>query len=472
MSTVPNQAIAALVRTQQRVSRGLWRWCSSREALLVFLLVLASALALSRALPQIPAHIRSDPSTYQEWLSLAQVQFRGWTSFLEAIGAFHVRDTAWFHLLLGYLSLVLLISGADRAGKLLQTRAVVQPEAFYEQPDGMALPSALPAGHTAAQLEQTLADLGLGVHRHETASSIYLRGSRKAWASLDSIVIYLGALLVILSLAIDSRWGWQQDDIHLLPSLPVLVGHQASHRIELVDAHALPAAAYIDVGSGQQIALEQGKVIYRRGYDYLLTQNGGFLLQVAARSRDGKTCSLSEYTVRPENKTRLSFAFDPATARDEPDRLFIVPEKKLVVRLEWMGQELVSEAPPRFRQWVFEQGGQNLLGEAEIEIAGSTATSQINGTTYTWTLTRYAVIDAAYQPGLPLFGIGAVLVLTGLFGQMIPRQQVWGLVTPAGPLAIRLYEQSDGLDRRWQKQSNQAWENLRATLNTTLEKAS
>ena len=106
--------------------------------------------------------------------------------------------------------------------------------------------------------------------------------------------------------------------------------------------------------------------------------------------------------------------------------------------------------------------------EAEIEIADSTASSQISGTTYTWTLTQYAVIDATYQPGRPLFGLGAVLVLAGLLGQMIPRHQVWGIVTPAEPLSVRLYVQSAGLDRRWQERRTRAWENL----HTTLEKAS
>ena len=433
----------------------------------MFLLVLASALALSRILPQIPAHIRSDPGTYQEWLSLAQVQFRGWTSFLEAIGAFHVRDTAWFNLLLACLAFVLLVSGADQTSRLLRIRTIEQPEAFYEQPEGITLASTLSTGQTADHVERVLADLGLGVRRHETESGVFLHGSRRTWASLDSTVIYLGALLVILSLAIDSRWGWQQTDIHLLPSLPVLVGYQDNHQIELVDGHALPDTAYIQVGPGQRIALEQGKTVYRRGHDYVLTQKGGFLLQVTASGADDKTLTLSEYTVRPENKTRLSFAFDPSTAQDEPDRLFIVPDEKLVVRIEWLGQELAAEAPARFRQWVFEQGGQNLIGEAEIEIADSTASSQISGTTYTWTLTQYAVIDATYQPGRPLFGLGAVLVLAGLLGQMIPRQQVWGLVTPAGPLSIRLYEQSDGLDRHWQKQSHQAWEDLYTTLEKT-----
>lgn len=468
MNTVPNHAIAALARTQQRVSRELWRWCSSRGALLVFLLVLAAALALSHILPQIPAHIRSDPSTYQEWLSPVRAQFRGWTSFLEAIGAFHVRGTAWFHLLLACLTLVLLVSGAEQVNRLLHVRTMEQPEGFYEQLEGSALSSMLPAEQTADCLEQALVDLGLRVHRHEIESRIYLHGSRRTWASLDSIAVYMGALLVILSLAIDSRWGWQQTDIHLLPSLPVLVGYQDSHQIELVDAHALPTTAYIDVGSGQRIPLEQDRATYHRRYDYVLTQKGGFLLQVTARGADDKTLALSEYTVRPENKTRLSFAFDPSTVRDEPDRLFIVPDKKLVVRIEWIGQELTSEAPRRFRQWVFEQGGQDLIGETQVEIADSTASSQIDGTIYTWTLTQYAVIDAAYQPGRPLFGIGAALVLVGLLGQMIPRHQVWGIVTPAEPLSIRLYVQSAGLDRRWQERRTRAWE----TLHTTLEKAS
>ena len=56
-----------------RFDRWVWQRFSSRGALLLFLILVALALAARTLLPQIPGHLRADPIGYQEKLATLQV---------------------------------------------------------------------------------------------------------------------------------------------------------------------------------------------------------------------------------------------------------------------------------------------------------------------------------------------------------------------------------------------------------------
>ena len=157
MSTVPNQGTAALRQTYRRASRGFWQRCSSRGASLVLLLLLALALALSYAFPQAPAHTRSDPTTYEEWLSVTRAQYRGWTPFLEAIGAFNILDTAWFRVLLALLVFVSLVSLSEQLSRFLHPIQVRQPAEFYAVPGAVVLVSTLSLAKAVACVQRAIA---------------------------------------------------------------------------------------------------------------------------------------------------------------------------------------------------------------------------------------------------------------------------------------------------------------------------
>jgi hypothetical protein len=426
MSTVPDRETAARQSTRQRISRGLWRWCSSRGALLVLLLLLAATLALSYIYPQVSAYVRSDPMTYEEWLSTVQVHYRRWTPILRALGLFHVRDTLWFRALLALLLLVLLVSLADCADRLLAEQRVGHAESFYER-DGIELSSDLPAGETAERIKGAWMGLGVTVRDRNEPGITYLCAQQRVWASTDTALTYLGALLLVVALAVNARWGWRQLGVQMYPNRPVYLGPQASHRIELIDASAGLGNAAIEIDGRGPLPISDGRGSGSMAYSYELADGGGPLVSVTAWGGNGDSLAVSEYALRPEEQSTLLLAFS-AAPEDQTARLFILPEEKVVVRLEWLNPEETGTASPRFRQWVFEQGGQTLVGTSEIGASGRSATTEIGGVTYQWVVSSHAVLDVAYQPGRWILGTSAVLALSGLAMQLVPRRQAWAMV--------------------------------------------
>ena len=448
MSTVPDRETAARQSTGQRISRGLWRWCSSRGALLVPLLLLAAAVALSYTFPQASAHVRSDPITYEEWLSVVQVRYRRWTPLLRTMGMFHVRDTPWFRALLALLTLVLLVSIADRAGGLVEEWRVRHREAFFERGEDVRLSSDLPADEVAGRIRQALVDLKMDVREVREPGETHLRAQQGGWSSVDTLLSLLGALLMVAALAINTRWGWSQLGVQVLPSRPVQVGPQGAHRLELVQTPADSRGAQIQVDGNEPLFVDRERGASSTAFRYELTDQGGPLVGVFAWDSRGEPLALSEYTLRPERQSELQLAFS-AASEEQTVRLFILPEAKTVVRLEWRNDQDMDAEPPRFRQWAFEQGGRQLVGTAEFTASDGTATTQVGGVTYQWDISSYAVLDLAYQPGRWLLGVGALSALLGVVVQFVPRQQAWAMVQSTGEgTAICFREQSTPGDSR------------------------
>lgn len=459
---MPNKGATALRQTQTRISRGLWQWCSSRGALLALLLLLALALALSGAFPQTPARIRADPTMHNEWLSTVQVRYRDWTPALEALGAFSIRDALWFRVLLALLAFVLLISLAERIRSLVDMGPVGKPDGFYDGPDAVALPSAGSVEGTLDRTRVALQRLGLRMREERVGETEHIHAYRRRWATAHPVVTQVGALLIVLALAVDGRWGWTQPDVYLLPDRPVLLGPEQSHSVELLDARAPLSEAMIQA-DGRQVPLRTGGIARHQGYEYTLDDKTGWLMRVTAQRSSGEDLLLSEYAVRPDAGQVLEFAV-PAAAPEQTDALFIVPDEKLVVRLESLPRS-DRVASPRFRQWVFEQDGQSLIGEAEVETSDGAFSVTVGDVVYTWEMSPYIVIDVARQPGRWAFVAGIALVVLGLLGQLVPRQQVWSAVSPKGDAStVRIQEETQGPARWWRKRRDQAWDTLRLAL--------
>jgi hypothetical protein len=441
MSTVPDRETAARQSTRQRISRGLWRWCSSRGALLALLLLLAATLALSYMYPQVSAYVRSDPMTYEEWLSTVQVHYRRWTPVLRTLGLFHVRDTLWFRALLALLTFVLLVSLADRVDHLVEEQHVRHTESFYEH-DSIELSSDLTASEAADKIREAWMGLGVTVRDGIEPGTAHLCARRRAWASADTVLTYLGALLLVAALAVNARWGWRQLGVQVYPNRPVYLGPQASHRLNLVRASTDSRSAAIEIDGRGPFPISSDRGNGSMAYTYELTDGGGPLLSVTAQGSSGNSLAVSEYALRPEKQSTLQLAFSAASPEDQTARLFILPDEKLVVRLEWLNPEETGTEPPRFRQWVFEQGGQTLVGTSEIAVSGGSATTEIGGVTYQWEVSAHAVLDVAYQPGRWILSAGALLALLGLVIQFVPRQQAWAMVQGDGDgTAVRCRDQ-------------------------------
>lgn len=447
MSTVPDREAATRQSTGQRISRGLWRWGSSQGALLVPLLLLAAMLALSYTFPQASAYIRSDPITYEEWLSNVQIRYRRWTPLLRTVGVFHVRDTPWFRVLLALLMLVLLVSVGDRVGKLVEECQVRHPQSFYDH-GGTRLTTGLAADEAVDRVRQALSAMGMSVSQAKGASTTHLRAQRRALARIDVLLSLLGALCMVAALGANSRWGWTQPGIQVLPNQTVQVGPQGDHRLELVQEAEDSQGVWIETDASQRLYVDRDRGATSGAFRYELTDQGGPLVSVSASNRDGEPLALSEYMLRPEPHAELPLVFS-AASEEQAVRLFLLPEAKTVVRLEWQDDQDVGAGPSRFQQWAFEQGAQQLVGTAEIAATEGIATTQIGEVTYHWAFSSYAVLDLAYQPGRWLLGIGAVFALSGVVAQFVPRQQAWAMLQSTGEgTLIALREQSARMNPR------------------------
>jgi hypothetical protein len=412
-------------------------------------------------LPQTPAHIRSDPVVYQEWLASAQIQFKNWTPFLEAIGIFDIYNTIWFRVLLAVLSLCVLVSLANQIYALFFSSWIEQPEAFCNAANAVVLTTKTTSLDEALQKVRQALEAFLGPVEQKTQGwGTHFYGSRAKWASAASSAAYIGLLSIALGLAIDGRWGWAQANVQLLPAQVVGLGPNASHQLELVETPP-GTTVNVQVEGRQQISLQQNGSQYHHGFRYHLISDDNPVVRIQAQRSDGTRLALSEYSVRPNPVQALEFTFSPALPARETDHLFIVPEAKVVGRLQWIPQPQPTDTNQHFHLWIFADG-QTPIGEHEIAAGEGANTVTIGDLSFTLDISRYAVIDVAYQPGLWLLRIGSGLLVIGLLTSAIPRQQVWSIVSAQKDVVtIRIQESNQGLTQNIQKRHDKALSRLR-----------
>jgi hypothetical protein len=465
------QRNASAVKSPWQVDRWIWSRCSAKSTLLLFLIPIALALAASHVLPQIPAHLRSDPIGYQERLSAIQVQFRNWTPFLEAIGAFYIEDTLWFRFLLAVLAFMLLIAFGSEVSDLLALQPIGQPDEFYRSAGAISMSGSLSRDQAVEAVEQTLKTYARHLRRETHKDRVYLYGGRAGWTRAGMAVVYLGLLFLVGGLAANGQWGWQQPDVQVPPNELILTGPEGNHPVRLVDVKTDPIETLeIEVDGSQRLSLKWDAFGRRGGFRYQWASKGGPFVQVRAQRTNGRGLVLYNYEPGPTPEETLRFAFSPQAPQQEADRLFIVSEDKVVGRLAWLNKDGGNGDRPRFYLWTFGEDGRTPLGEQEFaqpehEASGNMLTAQIGDVTYTLEVTRYVVLDVAYQPGWWALGIGVILLVAGLSIVLIPRRQTWALVVHQGNGAeVRLRDQGWALVRRHREQEDQMFAQWRAQL--------
>jgi hypothetical protein len=463
MSTLNNtQTSEATWATRWHIGQRVWQWCSTKTALLLFLLPVAMALIASYLLPQAPSHIYTDSFRYQEWLSERQVEFKNWTPLLTTIGAFHIRETLWFPVLLALLGFVLLVSLGEQIRLLFLVETEPKPPTFYDSTDAVSLTSNLSREQTIPLVQRLLRQHT--VHREEQGTT-YLYGGRHTWARAGAAVIYLGLLLLVGGLAIQARSGWRQQEIRVLPYENVGLGPNGALQVRLIDVQpvaqddAEPSAptATLQIAGETILPIQLGVPARHRGYRYLWVSKGGPSVQLSAYRVSDPTRSLTlyDYAIRPSQSDSLQFSF--ASGQD-PDRQFILSEDQVVGWLRWQDTETPEDVNgPRFQLWLFGEDGQE-LGVETFQPKGDAATlhAVIGDVDYRLEVARYIVLDIAHQPGQWLLWLGGALLALGALGLLVPRKRIWTRIAAENDrLLVQVREQTKGVLRlRGNKRSN------------------
>ena len=471
MMAMPDTGADTRARPSGRLGRWLWERCTANGVLLGFLALAAAAIALSYVLPQVPAHIRADSISYREWLSAAQVRFKDWTPFLEAWGAFYILETSWFRVLLALTAFVLLVSTGNEARALFGALLAGRPGGYFAGSRTTAMASTLPPQQVVSTVRQAMGGLFHRIREETRGERLYLLGRYGNWPAAEPLVIRLGLLLVISSLALNGRWGWQQPAVQLLPGEPVSVGPRSSHRIVLLDAPAPAAEARLQVGSGRQILLRQGGAFYQGGYRYQWAGDGGPVVEVAATDEDGQALTLYDYAVRPlpAESLRLAFRVPSSPSQEESDHLFIVSEEQMVARLKWLQPDHPeAQGAAQFHLWVFREDGRTLLGDCSLTAASDTVVAVVAGVRFALRFSRYIVLDIAYQPGTWVLRVGGALAALGLAGSLIPGRSMRSMIdSRPGGASVSVEERVVGLSWGYRRRRDELLAELQRQLGRT-----
>jgi hypothetical protein len=444
----------ALARPRWRVDRWLWERCSATGTFLTFLGLVALALSLSYVLPQAPEHIRMDPIGYQEWLSTVRIEFRNWAVPLEAMGLFQIYETAWFRILLALWIFVLLVTIGKHVGEWIRRRGVRQDDTFFGGPETSVLLSRSPPDQVIGAVRAAMSALFPKVQEQADEGKTYEYGARSAWLSAGVDVLYVGLLLMTLGLAIDGRWGWQQAGVELAPGQSTLIGPDNEGELSLSEPAGNTSGFNISTGTGKSFVLRQDQPVRQDGYRYQLVSQDLPLVGVKAQRADGQMLVLYDYVVQPQPAELLKFPFSSSSSGDETDRLFIVADERVVGRLQWI-PDLPGEAQAGFHLWVFREDGQTLVGEQEIAADHTPLTAQIGNMLFTFEISHLVLIDVKYRPGFWSWWIGCALASIGLLGVLMPRLQMWSVVSeqPNGTI-VKIYENTQGLAYAYRRQRN------------------
>ena len=276
----------------------------------------------------------------------------------------------------------------------------------------------------------------MGHVRYETQTRTPIGMANAPPGCTGAAVVYLGLLFLVAGLAANGRWGWQQTNVRVPPNEPAAFGPQGNHSIQLVSVKTDPIETLdIEIDGSRALGIRWGAPGRRGSYRYEWVSRGGPFVQVYAQGPDGEKLTLYNYESRPSPVKTLQFAFSPQAPQQEADRLFIVADTKVVGRLVWLNKNAANNEPPRFYLWTFGEDRRTPLADQEFALsepgpAGHRLTAQIGDVTYVLDVTRYVVLDVAYQPGLWAMWIGSILCAGGVAASLISRKQTWAITRP------------------------------------------
>ena len=364
----------------------IWRFATSDSVLVILLLAIAANVALMAWIPQRP----SSDIDYARWLSQVQARFGEATSIMRTLGLFNVTRSVAFRALTALLSGCLVLRLVERVDRLRRGSEVAEPGDTWRE-------------ISAGSLGRLLDDLKARRYRAVNESSFY-QIDRWPWADVSLLMVYGGALFLLGGLLFSHLWGWQVEGLIL-------------QRGEL---STLPGGAWVALEEGTSKVRNSSGVV-----TFVETRGPG--VHVRATDDDGEVLQL-QVAAEAELSPDLLLALTE-------DKYFAIPEANLIARL--IPQ---SEAPyTRMEVQVYRSPPGEMVAEMVTEDGGD-ADLSVEGAAVELTPAPYARIVVSRNPGRWPSGIGLVLLMGGLMGNLVwPARRFWlrereELVEAAGPL--------------------------------------
>ena len=374
--------------------RILWQFLTSDGVLVVLLLATAASVVLTSWIPQQPA---SD-ADYARWLSQVQVRFGQAVPAMRALGVFSITSSLGFRVLLALVSSCLLIRLVEQVDRLQQGQELSEPSGDWVEV-------------SSRQLRALLSSLRLRRYRVVRGRSVF-QVDRWPWAHLFPLVAHGGALLLLAGLLLSRLLGWQ------VQGLVLQSGQRAS----------LP-------GVGNWVALtENGAGMTHSPGVVAFFERRGPGVQVRALG-DGDQLLQIQLAAEAEPNSEVTIALTE-------DRYFAIPEAALIARLTPQS----GEAYTRVDVQVYRSPPGEMISEAVTEKGGE-ARVAVEGVTIELTPAPYALATAVDNPARWVVGLGLVLLMLGVVGNVLWSEHCFWLredeasIAAAGPVPSWLLEE-------------------------------
>lgn len=389
----------------------LWRFVSSGYVTLFLFAVLAVALALAMIFPQLPASLEAGERVRQ--LDALTSSYRELGPILRQIGIFTILDGLWLRLTAGLLAYSLLLRLADRGRRLA---------AVWRPVD--AVPAPRPSGATGrvtvvAAPQEALAAVQqimrsrystLLVETTEKSARVYgRRGERGAAADL---LFTISLLLLLAGLLINATAGWYTVELPLMAGeaarFPFAGGLEIAFDGFAADeagSRAIVAVAWAD---GRRVELRPGRYWpARAGHLWIIRLGEGPVLVARASSAD-RPLLLQMLAVGAAAGEEIRASFPQART----EQAFAIPERNLTFRVvsydALPGQGI---GKPVFLVEAYRGDEPTPILTQLVE---ARTTFALDDVTVDLRRERYAVLMAAYAPGLILLIVAVLLALAAM----------------------------------------------------------
>ena len=397
----------------------LWYASSATETLMILLALLAVTVSFGGVFPQQPPGLQGAGA--ERWLASTAGNYPGAGQLLRQVGAFTIFGSPWLRVLLAALAFNVALRLAIQAAALVQ---------LMRGRRNASIPLASPAESRALG--------GEGDHqgRAETADG---KAKSRAFGGTEStlpatvgpLLAYAGTLVLLVALFLNSIAGWRATELALAPGSSTALGQPDAPRLsleELTGSEADPTAriGLISPESAQSRALSGDKPTstgliaagqpIRWGNLWIALRSAGPALRATAKDSRGRPLLLQ--SLEPGNAGGLSQAEGVSEEvhllfrQTQAEQEFALPSANLSFRV--VSYPSLPEQGIDVPVFLVEVYDGDAPAPALSDFVVDKAILVLNGSTLELRRDRYAIVEAAYLPGLIPFLLGGLAILGGV----------------------------------------------------------